>query len=136
MKILTRQFADRKFAMFLFVSTIAAGVNFFSRMLLGLTMSYGLSIVVAYIFGIITAYILCRLYVFKSEKNSPIKEMAYFIAVNAFAILLTLVVSLVFANYLLLFIHQQFLREEVAHFIGIMAPAFTSYLGHKHLSFK
>ena len=136
MKIIKREFATKKFALFLITSGIAAVVNFLSRMVIGIFTSYSVSIVLAYIIGILTAYLLCRAFIFQSKKNSKIKELFWFIAVNCFAILLILMVSLCLYKYLLTFINHTFMREEISHFIGICAPAFTSYIGHKYLSFR
>jgi hypothetical protein len=33
-------------------------------------------------------------------------------------------------------LHTRRVGREIAHGIGIMAPAFSSYLGHKHFSFR
>jgi putative flippase GtrA len=137
MKAIAKTFCDKRFAKFLVACGIAAAVNFSSRMLLGLFMSYVASIVVAYILGIITAYILCRAAVFQSTKNSRRQEIFFFILVNIFAIIQTVVVSLVLNDYVFIHvIHDPFLREEASHFIGICFPAFTSFVGHKYLSFR
>jgi putative flippase GtrA len=137
MKAIATLFYDRHFAKFLFACAIAAGVNFGSRMLLGLVMGYVSSIIIAYILGIITAYMLCRATVFKSTKNSMRQEIFYFILVNVFAIIQTVVVSLALNDYVFKYmIHDVFLRKEISHFIGICFPAFTSFVGHKYLSFR
>ncbi len=133
---LKQQFLNKNFLLFLATNTFAAAMNFGSRIVFGLFMSYAWSIVCAYIVGIITAYLLCRQFVFQSKKNKPHHEMFYFALVNVTAIGITLLVSLVMFHYGLSFIHDQFLREEVAHFIGICAPIFTSYLGHKYITFR
>ena len=130
-------FLNRKFINFLLASGIAALVNFSSRILLGIWLSYTASIVVAYIFGIITAYILCKRFIFTSSNNNKYQEVLYFTIVNLFAILITVLVSVAIKGFLVRFTTiSGFLCEEIAHFIGICAPAFTSYLGHKYLSFR
>ncbi|MEM9243841.1 MAG: GtrA family protein [Pseudomonadota bacterium] len=136
-KTIRRHFFQKQFMGFLLVCGFAAIVNFGSRIILGVWMSYATSIIIAYILGIITAYFLCRLFVFKQSRNTPYKQIFYFILVNIFAILQTLLVSVILAYWIFAyFIKNQFLREEIAHFIGICVPAFTSYIGHKYLSFK
>lgn len=129
-------FANKQFMVFILSCGIAALVNFGSRMVLGLWMPYVLSIIVAYILGIITAYILCRCFVFEAKKNNAWQQMFYFTLVNAIAIVLTVIVSVALFKWGLWFIHDTFAREEVAHFIGICVPAFSSYLGHKYFSFR
>ncbi|WP_019233798.1 hypothetical protein [Legionella anisa] len=46
----------------------------------------------------------------------------------------TLLVSLLFAHYFLPAMGIKSL--EIAHAIGLAAPAFTTYLGHKFLTFR
>ena len=135
-KMFVTLFANHQFILFLFVCGVAAAINFSSRILLGLWLAYIPSIIVAYILGIITAYPLCRVFVFQAKKNNPCKQIFFFCLVNVFAILLTTAVSVLLATHVLLFIQDSFTREEVAHFIGIMAPAFTSFIGHRYLSFR
>ncbi|MDF1761480.1 MAG: GtrA family protein [Coxiellaceae bacterium] len=131
-----QQFINKNFMLFLVSNTFAAAMNFGSRILFGIFMPYAWSIVAAYIVGIITAYLLCRQFVFESKKNKTHHEVFYFVLVNVFAIGVTLAVSLALFNYGLAFIVDRFLREEVAHFIGICAPVFFSYLGHKYITFR
>lgn len=137
MKTLKKLYANKNFLGFVLASGFAALVNFESRIWIGHYTSYATSIVLAYILGIITAFLLCRRFVFTAEKNSTSKQIVIFILVNILAIVQTLVVSLVLYHYVLGFwFTDQFVREEVAHFIGICVPAFTSYLGHKFWTFR
>jgi putative flippase GtrA len=62
--------------------------------------------------------------------------MSYFIFINIIALLQTIVVSLVLVKYILLGITDLSLREAIAHFVGVCLPVFTSYLGHKYITFK
>lgn len=133
---LVKTFHNKQFLFFLLTSGLAALTNFFSRILLGLWLSYPLSIVLAYIIGMLIAFSLCRIFVFKESSNKLSQQILFFCLVNVVGILLTLAVSLLLAGYVLTFIHDRFLREEVAHFFGICAPAFSSYVGHKHFSFQ
>lgn len=125
-----------EFLKFLLVGGTAAAVNFCSRIILGQFMTYLSSIIVAYMFGILTAYLLCRQFVFQSKKNNTTKEVFFFILVNLFAILQTAVISVLLANYAFSGITNILLKEEIAHFIGICVPVISSYFGHKYLSFR
>ncbi|OGT37184.1 MAG: hypothetical protein A3F11_05930 [Gammaproteobacteria bacterium RIFCSPHIGHO2_12_FULL_37_14] len=127
---------NNQFYKFLMACSIAAGLNFLSRILLGLFMSYKTSIIVAYLIGIITAYILCHYFVFQPKKNNKKAQIAYFITVNIFSIMLTVTASTYLANHGLWFIHREFTRLELAHFIGICVPMISGYFGHKYLSFR
>lgn len=137
MKTIKSLYAHKNFLHFLLACGIAAAVNFESRIWIGHYTSYATSIVLAYGLGIATAFILCRCFVFESKKNDTKKQILIFTLVNLFAILQTLAVSLTLDRYILpLWIHDTFARKEVAHFIGICVPAFTSYIGHKFWSFR
>ena len=121
---------------FLLVGGFAAGVNFFSRILLGKWMPYVTSIVLAYLLGMATAFVMNRLFVFSNAKNALHHQVFWFVAVNAAAVVQTLIVSVLLAN--IVFPRMGFVwhPETVAHAFGVMIPVVTSYLGHKHLSFK
>lgn len=136
MKTISNIFFDNNFLLFLSANTTAAIINFGSRIVLGDFMSYGWSIVIAYLIGMTVAYLLCRLFIFQSEKNKTHQEIVYFIVVNMTGIFIALGVSQFLFHIGLTMIHDVFLREEVAHFMGICAPAFASYIGHKYITFR
>lgn len=131
MKTTTHQFSK-----FLLAGGVAAAANFSSRYFLGFYMQYVPSIIFAYLIGMVTAYVICRLFVFESQKNSMFQQISYFTIINIFAVSQTIVVSLLFSDYVLIIINNLSLRESIAHFIGICVPIFTSYLGHKYVTFK
>lgn len=134
-KALYKKFLDKQFVYFVAACGIAAGINFGSRIAFGAFMSYTDSIVLAYLLGMVCAFILCRCFVFKAKNNNVTKQFAGFCMVNVVGIFLTVSVSLLLANHLLLFVHHRFERLEIAHFIGMATPTVTSYIGHKYISF-
>jgi putative flippase GtrA len=129
--------SQTEFIYFVLACGVAALANFSSRIVFGFLVFYEFSIILAYIVGIITAYLLCRKYVFRSKKNRPQQEVTYFILVNVFAIIQTLVVSVLCCDYLFInFISNLSYRESLSHFLGVCFPVFSSYFGHKYFSFK
>lgn len=52
------------------------------------------------------------------------------------AVLQTLAVSMGLALYVLPALGVTRHVAEIAHAVGVIVPVFTSYLGHKHLSFR
>ena len=128
--------AASPFLRFLAVGGFAATVNFGSRIVLSRWLPYSAAIVVAYLLGLITAFVLNRLFVFTSATNRLHKQMFWFVAVNAIALVQTLLVSLLFQNVVLPWLGIDWHADEIAHAFGIVTPIFTSYLGHKHLSFS
>lgn len=130
-----RHFMDRQFAIFLITGGLAAGVNFGSRILYNQRLDFSTSVVLAYVTGMVTAFILARLFVFRNGSQSVHKSAAIFVLVNGVAVLQTWAVSMAL-YYLLPLAGLTRHVPELAHAIGVMVPVFTSYLGHKHYSFK
>lgn len=125
----------KEFLSFALVGGFAALVNFISRIMLNKLTSYSVAIIIAYLIGMITAFVLSKVFVFKPQRKETSRQIFYFTVVNIFAVIQTLLVSLFLVNMLLPAINYNYRNEEVAHFIGICIPIFSSYLGHKHMTF-
>jgi putative flippase GtrA len=81
-------------------------------------------------------YFLFRIFVFKVQRQYTFRSGAYFILVNLVGILQAWMISVGLVNYLFPILEFDFYNLEIAHSIGILVPAFTSYFGHKWLSFS
>lgn len=125
-----------QFFKFLFAGGTAALANFGSRILLSHWVSYVPAIIMAYVIGMITAFALNRLFVFTSTQNSLHNQVYWFILVNLAAVAQTAVISVLLADYVLpaMSLHEHL--ETIAHAVGVAVPTVTSYLGHKHLTFR
>ncbi|MES2823696.1 MAG: GtrA family protein [Pseudomonadota bacterium] len=128
-------FVSREFLIFLVAGGTAAIVNFLSRLLFNQWMGFSSAIILAYLCGMTTAFILSKLFVFKNNKQSIGNSIFYFCLVNVFAIIQTWVISMLLAYKLLPFFGVTKFVPEISHLIGIVVPVFTSYLGHKRWSF-
>jgi len=133
--------ADKKsghseFFQFLLVGGLAAGINFISRIGFSEFFSYRIAIVLAYLIGMITAFLLSKYYVFEKSGRSLNDELRDFIIVNVFAVIQVWLISVSLAEYFFKYITFTFYPEEVAHLIGLGIPAITSYFGHKYFSFR
>ncbi len=84
----------------------------------------------------ITAFVLNRMFVFDTATNSLRNQALWFTVVNLAAVLQTLVISVALADYIFPAMRLMAQRETIAHGIGVMVPAITSYVGHKYLSFR
>lgn len=115
---------------------IAALVNFSSRILYSQSISFSSSIILAYLTGMVTAFLLAKIFVFKESTQSLHKSIIFFCLVNGLAIIQTWLVSMALFYYILPFFNIQIFTHEIAHSIGIVVPVFTSYIGHKKWSFK
>lgn len=129
-------FFTRSFLKFTFVGGVAAAVNFISRIFIHKISNFNTAIISAYLIAMITSFFLMKAFVFSKTKNSFLKSGTYFVLVNMVGIFLCWFVSIVFAYYILPQFNFDKYRFEVAHALGIMAPTFTSFLGHKYLSFR
>ena len=125
-----------QFLRFFATSGVAALVNIGARIPLTWVMPYSASIVVAYLIGMITAFVLARSFVFRPESGDAKGEFLRFSVVNAVALLQVLAVSLVLEAIIFPHIKFSWHAKTVAHAIGVASPAFTSYYGHKFFSFK
>lgn len=126
----------KQFIYFVVCGGIAAGVNFFSRLAINLWLPYATSIVLAYVLGMITAFVLNRILVFKETSNPIHHQVFWFTMVNLAAVLQTLVVSLLLARIALPWIGFRWQADTVAHAFGVAVPILTSFVGHKHLTFR
>lgn len=131
-----RQFASRQFLLFIFTGGIAAVVNFGSRILYNLWTDFSSAIVLAYLTGMVTAYVLARIFVFKHTSLSLGRSALMFILVNVVAVAQTWVISLLLADYFLPWMGMKMHVREFAHGVGVLVPVFTSFLGHKRFSFS
>lgn len=125
-----------RFLKFLAVSGVAAAANIGSRVLLNRWMGYVPAILLAFCVGLITAFILNRLLVFKQTENPLHHQALWFVAVNLAAAVQTLAVSLLLARGVFPLTGFTWHTETVAHAVGVGIPAITSYIGHKHFTFR
>jgi putative flippase GtrA len=125
-----------RFLKFLIAGGVAAAVNFGSRIVFSHWLPFSAAIVLAYIIGMITAFVLTKAFVFTKSVNSTSKSAGFFVLVNLVAVLQTWVVSVVLAYYVLPWMGVTWHTREIAHFFGVAVPVFTSYVGHKRWSFR
>ena len=122
--------------MFLVTGGVAAAVNFGSRIVYNQWVDFSVAVVLAYLTGMVTAFVLARYFVFTESNQSMQRSALWFVVVNIVAVIQTWVISMLLAYYVLPRMGlTQFIRE-IAHAVGVMVPVFTSYLGHKRFSFK
>jgi putative flippase GtrA len=134
--VFTKTFLSREFLVFLLTGGFAAAVNWGSRIVYNIWMPYSAAIVVAYVTGMITAFTLAKLFVFKRSTQSTGRSVLFFTLVNLVAVLQTWAVSVGLAYYVFPRLGLKWHDRELAHLAGVAIPVFTSYLGHKKWSFK
>lgn len=125
-----------QFFKFVLAGGFAALVNVVCRYLLNLYMSYEIAIVIAYLIAMTVAYILSRRYVFEKTPDGVVRESMKFALVNAVAIVLVWITSVGLARLIFPAIGFTWYADDIAHMIGVMVPAISSYVGHKYFTFK
>lgn len=124
-----------EFLKFLVTGGIAAIVNLASRYGLNRFMPFEAAVVVAYLAGMTTAYVLARLFVFQSSGRSVASEFRRFALVNVVALVLVWLISVGLARIVFPALAFTWHADDIAHFIGVLAPAVTSYFGHRLYTF-
>ena len=121
---------------FLAAGAVAAAANFASRIALSLVLPYAPAVAVAYLIGMATAFTLNRRFVFTQATQALHRQAAWFVGVNALALLQTLAVSVALADYVLPRCGLTWHAAEIAHLAGIATPMFVSYFAHRHWTFR
>lgn len=129
-------FASKQFIAFMITGGIAALVNFGSRIIYNSFTGFSMAIILAYLTGMVTAFILAKYFVFTDSQNSTQKSAIFFTLVNVIAILQTWLISLGLAYYVLPWLGVNHYIKEISHAVGVMVPVFSSYIGHKYLTFR
>lgn len=128
--------AGSQFVRFLLTGGVAAAVNILSRIALSLAIPFEVAVVLAYLVGMTTAYVLARLFVFDRSGAPVHHEYLRFAVVNVVALIQVWLVSVGLANWLFPAIGFTWYPELVAHMIGVISPVATSYYGHKLFTFR
>lgn len=131
-----REFGSRQFFVFLLMGGTAALVNFASRIIYNRWMDFSTAVILAYMTGMVTAFILVRLFVFRQSRQRLHQSALFFCLVNIMAIAQTWIISMGLAYYILPALGIAHFAPEIAHALGVAVPVFTSYLGHKYWSFR
>jgi putative flippase GtrA len=126
---------------FLLAGGLAALINFGSRFVYNLFVDFSTAVVLAFITGLTTGYLLNKKYVFTSSGNTVVQEIGWFVLINLLALAQTWGLSVYLVQVLPGYVStdtpaRRELVEAVAHGAGVLLPVFTSYLGHKYLTFR
>ncbi len=124
-----------RFLKFLVTGGIAALVNLLSRYALNYLMPFEAAVVVAYLLGMVTAYLLARRFVFDASGRSVASEVRRFVLVNVVALGFVWTISVGLARFVFPAIAFTWHADDIAHLIGVLAPAVTSYVGHRFYTF-
>lgn len=131
-----RIFFSRQFMVFILTGGFAAAINFGSRFFYNTFVGFSAAVTLAYFTGMVTAFILAKLFVFQISSHSTAKSAALFALVNVFAFAQTWIVSMVLAYHLLPAMGIEEFDKAIASAVGISIPVFTSFIAHKYITFR
>lgn len=125
-----------QFVRYLAAGGLAALANYGSRFVFDAWMPFEAAVVMAYGVGMCTAFVLMRRFAFRAGSRGVGAQVLWFAAVNAFAVAQTVIVSSLLLRLVLpaLGVHEH--AAALAHAAGVAVPLFSSYLGHKLLTFR
>ena len=121
---------------FIVAGGAAALANWGSRFAFSLYFNYEIAVVLAFLVGLTTGFILMRVWVFESTAKPMGRQATVYVLVNALALVQTLIISIALARWLLPAIGWHWQIEAVAHAAGVAVPVFTSYVLHKRATFR
>ena len=124
-----------RFGRFLLAGGVAAAANYGSRFVFSLWLDYAWAIVCAYLVGMVVAFVLMRNFVFDAGGRDLGPQVVKFIAINALAVLQTVVISLALVRWVFVPLGVMH-AEALGHLVGVLVPIGTSYVGHKLGTFR
>lgn len=134
-------FFGTRFIRFLLAGGLAALINFGSRFVYNMFVDFSTAVVLAFITGLTTGYLLNKMYVFTSSGKTVVQEVGWFVLINLLALAQTWGLSVYLVQVLPDYVSanspaRRELVEAVAHGAGVLLPVFTSYIGQKYLTFR
>lgn len=126
----------KQFLYFLLSGGAAAGLNWGSRFLFSEIFSFEVAVVLAFFVGLLSGFVLMRVFVFDGVNKPVAPQMGKYVAVNMFALLQTLLISLLLARWLLPSVGISDHAEALGHLVGVLVPVVTSYFFHKFYTFR
>jgi putative flippase GtrA len=124
------------FVRFLLTGGLAALVNLESRYMLNKFMSFEAAVALAFVFGVSTAYVLAKVFVFAASGQAISNEFGRFLVVNLVALVVVFCVSVGLATEVFPAINFSWHADSVAHFIGVISPVAFSYVAHRRYTFR
>lgn len=125
-----------RFLRFLSCGGLAAGLNWTSRFGWSLLLPFGLAVIAAYLTGMLAAFLLFRAYVFDDSDGPVGPQVRGFVLVNLLGMAATWALANLLVYWLLPAAGLGWHVEAIGHGVAIVAPAVTSWFGHRFLTFR
>jgi putative flippase GtrA len=130
-----RLFLSRQFLGFLIAGGLAAFLHWLSRIVLSHWMPFPWAVAIAYIVGMIVAFVLNSFFVFPNSPKPKTRQARDFVIVNMTFFPVVWMASVLINNALLtagIANHT----EEFSHAIAVVIPTFITFLIYKFFAFK
>ena len=125
-----------RFARFIATSGMSAAINIAARWLLSLHLAYETAVALAYLVGVVTPFLLARLFVFERVAGNTHAQFARFALVNVIGFTQVWLISVGLVRWVFPAVGPVWNAETLAHLIGLGSLAATSYSLHKRFSFR
>lgn len=126
-----------EFARFVTLGGVAAAANWLARFPLSNVLPYLAAVAVAYVVGMVVAFVLFSRFVFP-DRSQPLRtQVGWFVVVNLAGIAQVVAVAWLLRQHLFPALGWTGpLPDAAAHAVAIAVPAVSSYFGHKWLTFR
>lgn len=122
--------------LFLLVGGSAAAVQWVARFPFSNIMPFPAAVVAAYAIGMCVAFELNRRFVFPPAGDARHRQFVRFFLVNILSFAMVWLVSVGLGAYFLPHFMPLGEAEAIGHGVGVLAPALSSFLLHKHFTFR
>lgn len=130
-----KYFFTQQFLRFLAVGGLAALLHWLSRLFLSTWLPFSLAVTLAYIFGMLVAFLLNSFFVFQQSEKARYVQARDFVLVNLLFFPIVWFASMQINNFLIS-IGMTRNSEELAHAIAIPLPMLATFLIYKFFAFK
>ena len=128
--------ASADLARYLLAGGLAAVCNYLARFAFSRFLPFEVAVVFAFVVGLGAGFLLMRRYAFGVKSRPTWKQGATYVAVNLLALAQTVLVSSVLLRWVLPMLGVARGAEAIAHACGVAIPVATSYVGHRHFTFR
>jgi putative flippase GtrA len=129
-------YVSTQFVRFLAVGGVALLCHWLARFAFNSFVSYGWAIVLAYLVGILVAFVLNKIYVFPFSGRSLNFEVFFFFLVNIAAFPFVWIVAYALGEWVLADRMPRELALALAHGFAITLPVFVNFALHKFVTFR
>jgi putative flippase GtrA len=129
-------YVSEQFGRFLLVGGVALVLHWLSRFVFNWYVNFAWAIVIAYLVGILVAFVLNKIFVFPYSERSLKFELFFFVFFNIVAFPFVWVTAYVLGEWMLVRWMPQQVAFALGHAIAITLPVFVNFALHKFITFR